>query len=167
MEPNNPPPPPPLPTRQESSQQATRFPTFGTIHTITGVSILTFKNKRPKREHYCHVNHVAVEGPKVLTKWSHVQITFIEADIMHTSPPHMNAMAITTLVDKWNVTRVPVDNGSQAEILFLSTFKQMGFNKKQLKEASKPHYGFRGKKIEPVGFISVLVSFGTLSNAHT
>jgi hypothetical protein len=29
-----------------------------------------------------------------------------------------------------NVTRVLVDNGSQTEILFLSTFEQMGFNKK-------------------------------------
>jgi hypothetical protein len=36
-----------------------------------------------------------------------------------------------------------------------------------LKEASKPLYGFRGKKIKPVGSISLPVSFGTLSNAHT
>jgi hypothetical protein len=36
-----------------------------------------------------------------------------------------------------------------------------------LKDASKPLYGFDGKKIEPVGSISLLVSFGTLSNAHT
>jgi hypothetical protein len=43
----------------------------------------------------------------------------------------------------------------------------MGFNKKQLKEASKPLYGFRGKKIEPAGSISLPVSFGTLSNART
>jgi hypothetical protein len=114
-EPNNPPPP----TRQQYSQQATSFPTFGTIHTIIGVFNLTFKNKRQKREHYCQVIHEAVEGPIVCTKWSHVQITFTEADIMHTSLPHMNAMLITTLVDKWNVTRVLVDNGSQVEILFL------------------------------------------------
>jgi hypothetical protein len=43
---------------------------------------------------------------------------------------HIDARVIKTHVDKWNVTRVLVDNGSQAEILFLSTFKQMGFNKK-------------------------------------
>jgi hypothetical protein len=36
-----------------------------------------------------------------------------------------------------------------------------------LKEASKPLYGFGGKKIELVGSISLHVSFGTLSNAHT
>jgi hypothetical protein len=35
-----------------------------------------------------------------------------------------------------------------------------------LKEASKPLYGFGGKKIEPVGSISLPVSFGTLSNAR-
>jgi hypothetical protein len=39
-------------------------------------------------------------------------------------------MVITTHIDKWNVTRVLVDNRSQAEILFLSTFEQMGFSKK-------------------------------------
>jgi hypothetical protein len=105
------------------------------------------------------VNHVAVKGPITRTKWSHVQITFTEADIKLTSFLHTDAMVITAHIDKWNVTRVLVDNGSQAEILFLPTFEQMGFNTKQLKEASKP-------KIELVGSISLPVSFGTLANAH-
>jgi hypothetical protein len=109
-EPNNPPPPPPQ--SQESSQQATSFPTFRTIHTITGVSNLTFENKRQKREHYRQVNHVAVEGPIVRTRWSHVQITFIEADIKLTFVPHTDAMVIAMHVDKWNAMRVLVDNGS-------------------------------------------------------
>jgi hypothetical protein len=79
----------------------------------------------------------------------------------------MDTMVITAHIDKWNVTRVLVDNGSQAEILFLSSFEQMGFSKKQLNEASEPLYGFRGKKIESIGSISLPVSFGSLSNAHT
>jgi hypothetical protein len=45
-------------------------------------------------------------------------------------------MVITAHINKWEVTRVLVDNGSQAEILFLSAFEQMGFDIKQLKEAS-------------------------------
>jgi hypothetical protein len=84
----------------------------------------------------------------------HIQITFTKADIKLNSYPHTDAMVITTHINKWNVTRVLVDNGSQAEIVFLSTFEQMGLNKKQLKEASKPLYGFRGRKIEPLGSIS-------------
>jgi hypothetical protein len=43
----------------------------------------------------------------------------------------------------------------------------MGFNKKQLKEALKPLYGFDEKKIEPVGSISLPMSFNTLSNVRT
>jgi hypothetical protein len=101
------------------------------------------------------------------TKWSHVQITFIEADLKLTSVPHRDAMVITAHIDKWNVMRMLVDIGSQAEILFRSTFEQMGFSQKQLKEASKPLYGFDGTKIEPVGCISLPVSFGTPSNART
>jgi hypothetical protein len=42
----------------------------------------------------------------------------------------MDLMVITTHIDKWNVTRVLVDNGSQVEILFLSTYEKMGFIKK-------------------------------------
>jgi hypothetical protein len=55
-------------------------------------------------------------------------------------------MIITTHIDRWDVMRVLVDNSSQSEILFLSTFEQMGFDRKQLKEASKPLYGFDGRK---------------------
>jgi hypothetical protein len=95
-----------------------------------------------------------------------VQITSTEADIKLTSFTHIDAMVITAHIDKWDVTRVLVDNRSQAEILFLSTFEQMGFSKKQLREASKPLYGFRGRRIESVGSISLPVSFSSPSNAH-
>jgi hypothetical protein len=60
-----------------------------------------------------------------------------------------------------------VDNGSQAEILFLSTLEKMGYDKKQLKELTKPLYGFNVKRIEPVGVITLPVSFGTPKNSRT
>jgi hypothetical protein len=49
---------------------------------------------------------------------------------------------------------------------FLASSK-WGFSKKQLKEASKPLYGFRGRKIELIGSISLPVSSGSLFNACT
>jgi hypothetical protein len=39
----------------------------------------------------------------------------------------------------------------------------MGYDKKQLKEPTKPLYNFGGKRIEPVRVITLLVSFGTLT----
>jgi hypothetical protein len=43
----------------------------------------------------------------------------------------------------------------------------MGYDKKQLKELTKPLYGFGGKRIEPVGIITLLVSFVTPKNPRT
>jgi hypothetical protein len=39
-------------------------------------------------------------------------VTFIEADIKLVSFPHTDAMVITVHIDKWDATRVLVDNGS-------------------------------------------------------
>jgi hypothetical protein len=70
-------------------------------------------------------------------------------------------MVLTVHIDRWDMSKILVDNGSQAEILFLCTFKKMGYDKKQLKELTKPLYGFSGKRIEPVGVTTLPVSFGT------
>jgi hypothetical protein len=70
---------------------------------VTGGYNLNFENKRQKQEHYHKVNHVAVEGSIMRTKWSHVQIAFTEADIKLASFPHTDAMAITAHIDKWDV----------------------------------------------------------------
>jgi hypothetical protein len=83
---------------------------------------LSFKNKKQRRDYYLQVNYVTVEGPVTKIKWSHVPITFSQDDIKLVSFPHTNAMVITAHIDKWGITRVLVENGSQAEILFLSTF---------------------------------------------
>jgi hypothetical protein len=110
---------------------------------------------------------VVIEGPVTQTKWSHIPLTFTEADIKLVSFPHTDAMVIITHIDKWDVTRVLIDNGSQAEIFFLLAFDQMGFDRKQLKDATKSLYGFVGKRIELVGSISLPVSSGNLRNART
>jgi hypothetical protein len=128
---------------------------------------LSFENKRHRREDYHQVNHVAIKSPITRTKWSYVSITFSQDDIKLVSFPHIDAMVITTHIDKWDVTRVLVDNGSQAKILFLSTFEQMGFDRKQLKEASNPLYSFSGRRIEPICSISLPVSFDSIRNART
>jgi hypothetical protein len=87
-------------------------------------------------------------------------------DVNLTSFPHTNAMVVTVHIDRWDITKILIDNGSQVKILFLVTFDKMGFDQKQLKEPSKPLYGFGGKRIEPVRAITLLVSFGTPKNPH-
>jgi hypothetical protein len=43
----------------------------------------------------------------------------------------------------------------------------MGYNKKQLKESTKPLYDFGGKRIDPVRVITLPISFGTPKNSRT
>jgi hypothetical protein len=76
-------------------------------------------------------------------------------------------MVLTIHIDRWDVSKILVDNGRQAEILFLSTFEKMGYDKKQLKELTMPLYGFGSKRIEPVRVITLPVSFGTPKKPHT
>jgi hypothetical protein len=94
-------------------------------------------------------------------------ITFSSKNINLTSFPHTDAMVITVHIDRWDVTKILIDNSSQAEILLLATFDKMGFDRKQLKEPSKPLYGFGGKRIEPVRAITLPMSFGTAKNPRT
>jgi hypothetical protein len=94
-------------------------------------------------------------------------ITFSSQDINLTSFPHTDAMVVIVHIDRWDVTKILIDNGSQAKILFLETFNKIGFDWKQLREPSKPLYGFSRKRIEPVRAITLLVSFGTPKNPHT
>jgi hypothetical protein len=94
-------------------------------------------------------------------------ITFSAQDINLASFLQTNAMVVTVHIDKWDITRILIDNGSQVKVLLLSTFDKMGYNRKHLKEPTKPLYGFGNKRIEPVGMITLLVSFGTLENPRT
>jgi hypothetical protein len=151
---------PPRPQIEEPQQQNEAFPTHGTIFRITRGSNTNFKTKRQRQDYYREVNHISVEGPITQTKWSHIPIIFSAQDVSLTSFPHTDSMVITAHIDQWDVVKILIDNGSQAEILFLSTFKKMGHNK-ELKEPMKPLYGFGGKRIEPVSVIKLPVSFGT------
>jgi hypothetical protein len=69
-------------------------------------------------------------------------ITFSSQDVNLTSFSHTDAMVIIVHIDGWDVTKILIDNVSLAEIFFLATFNKMGFDRKQLKEASKHLYGF-------------------------
>jgi hypothetical protein len=76
-------------------------------------------------------------------------------------------MVVTVHIDRWDVTKILIDNGSQAKILFLAIFNKMGFDQNQLKESSKPLYGFDSKRIETVGAITLSVSFEHSQNPCT
>jgi hypothetical protein len=134
---------------------------------ITGGSSVDFDTKRQKRDHYCSINHVAVTGPVVQTKWSHVPLTFDARDIDLRSAPHIDAMVINCSVAGWDLHKVLVNNGSQADIIFLHAFDRLGISHNLLKPSDNPLYGFGGKGTFPVGKIELPLSFGVAPNARS
>jgi hypothetical protein len=134
---------------------------------ITGGSSVDFDTKRQKRDHYRSVNHVTITGPVVQTKWSHVPLTFDARDVDLRSAPHIDTMIINCSVVGWDLHKVLVDNGSQADIIFLHAFDRMGINHSLLKPSDNPLYGFSGKGTFPVGKIELPLSFGIAPNARS
>jgi hypothetical protein len=134
---------------------------------ITGGSSVDFDTKRQKRDHYRSVNHVAMTGPVMQTKWSHVPLTFDARDVDLRSAPHIVAMVINCSVAGWDLHKILVDNGSQADIFFLHAFDRMGISHSLLKPSDNPLYGFGGKGTFPVGKIELPLSFGVAPNARS
>jgi hypothetical protein len=83
-----------------------------------------FDTKQQRRDYYREVNHVAVECLITQTKWSHISITFSAQDVNLASFPHTDVMLLTVHIDRWDTSRIIIDNGNQVEILFLSVFKK-------------------------------------------
>jgi hypothetical protein len=110
---------------------------------------------------------VVVEGFMITMKWSHIPKTFSAEYINLDSFPHTDVMVITVHIDRWDVTIILVDKGSQVEVLFPSAFDKMAYDRKQLEQPMKPLYDFSGKRIEPVGVITLQISFDNTKNPKT
>jgi hypothetical protein len=90
----------------------------------------------------------------VQIKWSHIPLTFDARDVDLRSAPHIDAMVINCSVAGWDLHKVLVDNGSQADIIFFHAFDRMGISHSLLKPSDNPLYGFGGKGTFPVGKIA-------------
>jgi hypothetical protein len=83
---------------------------------ITGGSSSEPANKKQKKESQRRMQHVAVQGPFIRSKWSHVPITFSQEDLQLKDYPHNDAMVISYVIRGFMVHNVLVDTGSAADI---------------------------------------------------
>jgi hypothetical protein len=82
---------------------------------ITGGSCSEPANKKQKKEAQRRVQHIAVQGPFIKSKWSHIPITFSQEDLQLKDYPHNDAMVISCVIKGFLVHNVLVDTGSAAE----------------------------------------------------
>ena len=69
-------------------------------------------------------------------------ITFTEEDARKVFHPHDNALVVSLEIVGYSKRRVLVDNGSSANIRYLTTFHQIKIGKDQLRPIETPLVGF-------------------------
>ncbi|XP_028556944.1 uncharacterized protein LOC110115884 [Dendrobium catenatum] len=71
-------------------------------------------------------------------------ITFDDSDLEGVKTPHQDPLVINAGIGDpcYNVKRILVDNGSSVDVLFYSTFLNMGLTREMLQPAAGPLYGF-------------------------
>ncbi|XP_057463797.1 uncharacterized protein LOC130753625 [Actinidia eriantha] len=78
-------------------------------------------------------------------------ITFNNDDLRGLHLPHDDALVVTAVIANFNVQRILVDNGSSADILFISAFNKIKMGLDKLHPFHSPLVGFGGNTTHPLG----------------
>uniref|UniRef100_A0A2N9EHN4 Uncharacterized protein n=1 Tax=Fagus sylvatica TaxID=28930 RepID=A0A2N9EHN4_FAGSY len=81
--------------------------------------------------------------------------------------PHDDALVVTLEIAGYSTRRVLIDNGSSADIIYLTAFQQMRIGKDQLRPIETPLVGFAGTSVYPLGIISLQIIAGTYPKQAT
>ena len=87
-------------------------------------------------------------------------ITFSYSDLEGCQHPHDDPLVIRAMVDNKTIHRVLVDNGSSADIIFVSAFDKMGIGREKLEPVSTHLRGFSGEKVLPLRSIQLVLTLG-------
>uniref|UniRef100_A0A2N9GJM9 Reverse transcriptase domain-containing protein n=1 Tax=Fagus sylvatica TaxID=28930 RepID=A0A2N9GJM9_FAGSY len=74
-------------------------------------------------------------------------ISFSEEDARGTHQPHDDALVVTINIASFTTRRVMVDNGSSADIRYLTAYQQMKLDKDKLRPMDAPLVGFTRDKV--------------------
>ncbi|XP_038973463.1 uncharacterized protein LOC120105243 [Phoenix dactylifera] len=127
-------------------------PIAGTINTIRGGS----STEEPTEE----------RTPPKRPRTSEA-ILLSDKDLERVETPHDDAVVISIIVNKFDVKRILVDNGSSANILYYGAFHKMGMTESQLRRMNAPLVGFTGDSVPVEGEISLLVTVGLAPREST
>ena len=87
-------------------------------------------------------------------------ITFSDSDMEGCQHPHDNPLVIRAVVANKAVHQVLVDNGSSADIIFVSAFDKMDIGRERLEPVCTHLRGFFGEKVLPLGSIQLVLTLG-------
>ncbi|GFZ21446.1 hypothetical protein Acr_29g0006080 [Actinidia rufa] len=153
----------PLPNSPERRYDDNR-PTAGDIQTIHGGfgsgDYSTSSRKRHVRSaHRPDDEEVYNLSSSFVADQTH--ITFSNDDLRGVHLPHGDALVVSAIIANFNVQRILIDNGSSADILFISAFEKMKIGLDKLHHFHTPLIGFGGNTTHPLGWINLPITLGT------
>ena len=90
-------------------------------------------------------------------------ITFSDDDLEGCQHPHDDPLVIRVVVANKTVNRVLIDNGSSADIIFVSAFDKIGIGRDKLELVNAHLRGFSGERVLPLGSVQLVL---TLRDPH-
>ena len=83
---------------------------------------------------------------------------FSEEDARGVKQPHEDPLVIMIMIKGFNTRRVLVDNGSSADIIYISAFQQLKLDLKRLRPFESPLVNFSRDKVYPKEIVTLTVT---------
>ena len=90
-----------------------------------------------------------------------MDILFSEEDARGVKQPHDDSLVIMLMIEGFNTRRILIDNGSLANIIYLSAFQQLKVDLKRLRSFKSPLVSFSGDRVYPRGIVAFMVIVGS------
>ena len=104
-----------------------------------------------------HIKHPIAKHQRI----GNDDIVFSERDARGVRQPHDDSLIIMLTIKRHNTRRVLVDNGSLADMMYMTGFQQMKSSPKCLRPFGSPLVSFSGDHIYPKGIISLQTTVET------
>ncbi|XP_059659223.1 uncharacterized protein LOC132306044 [Cornus florida] len=99
-----------------------------------------------------------LEPPRPIHQMMLNQVSFHEGDLRRVQYPYKDPLVVNLLVSICLVRRVIIDLGSSANIIAKWTFDQLKLATDQIRPTINPLVGFNGRRVEPIGIITLSVT---------
>ncbi|XP_050211594.1 uncharacterized protein LOC126661772 [Mercurialis annua] len=122
---------------------------LGTIHMINGGGHSSSTIRRKQRREVLNIKETHM--PPVI---------FDVEDYEHVKASHNDALVVTTIIKNWNMERIPIDEGSDVNLMANAPYKSLGGTVTKLRRVLIPLSGLGGPSINPLGDVSLEVIIG-------
>ena len=129
---------------------------------ISGGFVGGGESSSPRKAHLRNIRSGEVIEVQAVSKLPRLDtaITFLDSDLEGCQHPHDDPLVIKAVVANKTIHQVLVDNGSSANIIFMSAFDKMDNGREKLEPTSTHLRGFSGEKVLPLGSIQLVLTLG-------